>query len=164
MNKIPFEDGTKTQEAYVTIDGQNYQVTPAVWTGTTPLKAFNLNKMQDNIEEAINGVVESGSNANGSYIKFTDGTMICTGTGQCPANVGYAEITFANNFIDNNYIMIANHKYQSGSDYGGSRQLRNITNPQTNTANTAYIYSYQYDGSIANYIRNVQYVAIGRWK
>lgn len=54
MNKIPFEDGTKTQEAYVTIDGQNYEVTPAVWTGKTPLKAQNLNKMQDNIEEAIN--------------------------------------------------------------------------------------------------------------
>ena len=54
MNKIPFEDGVKTQEAYVTINEQNYQVTPAVWTGKTPLKAQNLNKMQDNIEEAIN--------------------------------------------------------------------------------------------------------------
>ena len=29
MNKIPFEDGTKTQEAYVTINEQNYPVTPA---------------------------------------------------------------------------------------------------------------------------------------
>ena len=54
MEKIPFEDGVKTQEAYVTIDEQNYQVTPATWTGNTPLKAQNLNKMQDNIEEAIN--------------------------------------------------------------------------------------------------------------
>ena len=54
MKKIQFEDGTKTQEAYVTIDEQNYQVTPAVSIGTTPLKSQNLNKMQDNIEEAIN--------------------------------------------------------------------------------------------------------------
>lgn len=72
MNKIPFEDGTKTQEAYVTIDEQNYQVTPAVWTGTTPLKAQNLNKMQDNIEEAINiqravVTLESTVNANTNY-------------------------------------------------------------------------------------------------
>ena len=104
------------------------------------------------------------TNEKGTAVKFSDGTMICTGTGQCPANVGYAEITFANNFIDNNYIMIANHKYQSGSNYGGSKQLRNITNPQTVNNTLAYIYSYQYDGSIANYIRNVQYVAIGRWK
>ena len=52
MKKIPFVDGTKTQEAYVTVNEQNYQVTPAVWSGTTPLKAQNLNLMQDNIEEA----------------------------------------------------------------------------------------------------------------
>ena len=72
MNKIPFEDGTKTQEAYVTIDGQNYEVTPAVWTGKTPLKAQNLNKMQDNIEEAINiqqanVTLNSTVNANTNY-------------------------------------------------------------------------------------------------
>ena len=72
MNKIPFEDGTKTQEAYVTINEQNYPVTPAVWQGTTPLKAQNLNKMQDNIEEAINiqraiVTLDSTVNANTNY-------------------------------------------------------------------------------------------------
>jgi hypothetical protein len=41
------------------------------------LSAENLNQMQDNIEEAINGIIESGSNDNGSYIKYEDGTMIC---------------------------------------------------------------------------------------
>lgn len=54
MNKIPFEDGTKIQEAYVSIDSQNYQVTPAVWQGTVPLSSRNLNQMQTNIEKAIN--------------------------------------------------------------------------------------------------------------
>ena len=39
MKKIPFVDGTKTQEAYVTVNEQNYQVTPAVWTGNTPQRA-----------------------------------------------------------------------------------------------------------------------------
>ena len=72
MKKLPFEDGVKTQEAYVTVNEQNYQVTPAVWTGTTPLKAQNLNKMQDNIEEAINiqratVTLESTVNANTNY-------------------------------------------------------------------------------------------------
>ena len=72
MKKIPFEDGTKTQEAYVTVGEQNYQVNPAVWQGTTPLKAQNLNKMQDNIEEAINVqrasvTLESTVNANTNY-------------------------------------------------------------------------------------------------
>lgn len=72
MNKIPFVDGTKTQEAYVTINEQNYQVMPAVWSGTTPLKAQNLNLMQDNIEEAINiqrasVTIESTVNASTNY-------------------------------------------------------------------------------------------------
>lgn len=116
------------------------------------------------LESLKNMQIETITNENGTAIKFPDGTMICTGTGQCPASVGYAEITFACNFIDNNYIMLANHKYVGGSEYGGSMQLRNITNPQVSNGNSAYIYSYQYDGSIANYIRNVQYIAIGRWK
>ena len=72
MNKIPFADGTKTQEAYVTVNEQNYLVTPAVWSGSTPLSALNLNKMQDNIEEAINiqrasVTLESTVNANTNY-------------------------------------------------------------------------------------------------
>lgn len=72
MNKIPFEDGVKTQEAYVSISEQNYPVTPAVWSGTTPLKAQNLNLMQDNIEEAINiqranVTLESTVNASTNY-------------------------------------------------------------------------------------------------
>ena len=72
MKKIPFEDGIKTQEAYVTINEQNYLINPAVWQGTTPLKAQNLNKMQDNIEEAINVqrasvTLSSTVNANTNY-------------------------------------------------------------------------------------------------
>lgn len=45
---------------------------------STPLNAENLNTMQNNIENAINVIVESGSNRNGNWIKFGDGTMICT--------------------------------------------------------------------------------------
>ena len=108
--------------------------------------------------------IDNIKNENGMAIKFSDGTMICTGIGQCPANVGYVEVTFASNFIDKNYTMIANHKYKGGSGYGGSTQLRNITNPQPVNNNSAYIYSYQHDGTVADYPRNVQYVAIGKWK
>ena len=106
----------------------------------------------------------SGTNENGSWVKYDDGRLIQEGTGQCPANVGYADITFPMAFIDTNYIMIANHKYTGGSEYGGSSQLLNITNPQNYTTTQAYIYSYLYDGSFAGYPRNVQYIAIGRWK
>ena len=56
MDKIPFVDGTKISNAKVTINEQEYEVTPAQYSGTTPVSAFNLNKMQDNIEKAINEV------------------------------------------------------------------------------------------------------------
>ena len=108
--------------------------------------------------------VDYGSNSNGNYTRYKDGTMIQYGTGSCPEGVGYADITFPIPFLNAEYIMLANHKYTGGGGYGGSAQLRNITNPQANTNDTAYIYSYQYDGTVANYIRNVQYVAYGRWK
>lgn len=105
MKKIPFEDGTKTQEAYVTIDEQNYQVTPAVWIGTTPLKSQNLNKMQDNIEEAINiqratVTLSSTVNANtnytlptGMYYKVGNNSLeVFYCTGKLQKGVDYNEI------------------------------------------------------------------------
>ena len=53
MDKIPFQDGTKISSAKVTIDGVDYPVTPARYTGATPLSSTVLNTMQDNIEDAI---------------------------------------------------------------------------------------------------------------
>lgn len=52
MKKIPFKNGTKTNNAYVTINGTNHDVTDAVYTGETPLSAENLNQMQENIEQS----------------------------------------------------------------------------------------------------------------
>lgn len=44
---------------------------------TTPVNATNLNLLQTNVETAINQLIESGSNENGNYIKYDDGTLIC---------------------------------------------------------------------------------------
>lgn len=53
MNKINFTDGTKISSAKVTIDEVDYPVTPARYSGATPLSAVVMNTMQDNIEDAI---------------------------------------------------------------------------------------------------------------
>lgn len=81
MEKINFQTATKVSEAKVTIDGVDYEVTPAVYSGTTAISATNLNKMQSNAEDAINEldtIVETDSNSNGSWIKYKNGTMIIT--------------------------------------------------------------------------------------
>ena len=45
-------------------------------------KIGNLDNLEtpttNNLVGAINSIVKSGSNANGDYIKYSDGTMICT--------------------------------------------------------------------------------------
>ena len=137
------------------------------------LRTFNNLVLQFQIEESptptsytpwAGYIVESGSNDNGSWIKYSDGTLIQRGTAQCPASVGYTDVTFPVAFINTDYTIISNHKYTSGSSFGGSQQLNNITSPQPYSTTQAHIYSYLYDGTIATYIRNVQYIAIGRWK
>ena len=52
MDKIPFEDGVKLKNATVTIQEQEYEVAPAKYESPTPFSSFNLNKMQDNIDNA----------------------------------------------------------------------------------------------------------------
>lgn len=56
MEKINFEDGQLTKKGYVVIDGKEYLINEAQYDGATPLSAYVLNKMQDNIEEGINNI------------------------------------------------------------------------------------------------------------
>ena len=120
--------------------------------------------LKDILNKLKKSEIKRIENENGTAIKFSDGTMICTGTKQCLANSGYVEIVLPESFANDNYVMITNHKYTSGSQFGGSYQLRNNTAGQIISVNSGYIYSYLNDGTIADYPRNVQYIAIGRWK
>lgn len=56
MQKINFEDGQLVKKGYVEIDGTQYPTEEAEYDGATPLSAHILNKMQDNIEEAIDNI------------------------------------------------------------------------------------------------------------
>ncbi len=56
MEKINFEDGQLTKKGYVVIDGKEYLINEAQYDGATPLSAYVLNKLQDNIEEGINNI------------------------------------------------------------------------------------------------------------
>lgn len=44
----------------------------------TPVTAENLNSNFSELNIKIGSIIESGTNENGSYVKFSDGTMICT--------------------------------------------------------------------------------------
>lgn len=49
MQIVEFENGSKIQNAYVEIDGVKHEVVPAVYTGKTPLSAYNINRAQKNL-------------------------------------------------------------------------------------------------------------------
>lgn len=53
MNNLPFEweDGEVIEQAYVTINGEKYYVTPATYSGGTSLSANHLNQMEVKILE-----------------------------------------------------------------------------------------------------------------
>ncbi len=58
MKKKVFQNGTLKSKAYFMNGETKQEVEEAVWEGTTPLSAENLNSMQDIIEEEINSHVE----------------------------------------------------------------------------------------------------------
>lgn len=58
MKKKLFENGTLKSKAYFMNGETKQEIEEAVWEGTTPLSAENLNGMQDNIEEEINSHIE----------------------------------------------------------------------------------------------------------
>lgn len=58
MKKKVFQNGTLKSKAYFMNGDVKQEVEEAVWEGTTPLSAENLNDMQNNIEEEINSHIE----------------------------------------------------------------------------------------------------------
>lgn len=153
-----------------------------VVNGETPANAYFMNKLQDNVENAIaeqintqnttsdsetyscnyiNGIVESGNNANGYYVKFIDGTLICYGVVNnitTPANDGISTlITLPTSFINTNYNV-------SFTIVNGGAYWANVSSSvNSKNANNFKMYTWNEAGS-DNSDQSFSYIAIGRWK
>ena len=160
----------------------------------TPIDSTNLNKIQTDCRDEIGSllllettdksslvsainenkrnieaqVVESGSNANGNYVKYADGTMICYGEksgettwsdywGFCKRSPDSAnsalEVTFPQTFISTPIIQLTgNHQ---GSIFAvnvfsvSTTTLKVVAFKPTSVSSTSYQYSW---------------LAIGKWK
>ena len=131
------------------------------------LKSENIEYNNDTLKNTLDKIIESGSNNNGSWIKYSDGTMIC-----------YAEIRREVNFG------------QSGNSYTGETTTA-ISFPQAFIGNPRVTINTQHDGDyyyciVYGFIRNktsitkitflrtsspsavvnipFSYIAIGKWK
>lgn len=114
----------------------------------------------------INGIIESGSNANGNYVKFADGTLICYGslTGTTSSLTDYYSafnrtdaiaITFPMNFYSNPILTV------STGFAGGTISAIISTGSITTTGANAYGLKPKGINDL-NY--NILYQAIGKWK
>lgn len=170
MQKISFEDTTVVKSPYVIIDGVEHEVYNGTYQGGTDLNAETFNTMQNNIETAINDVVDSGTNSNGSWIKYDDGILIChnaqsftvdiatqwgsiytsegsaTGFNNFPVEfISAPTVTFGAKSTTANFWMIKSASYPASKSNAGRIQLARPT-------------------SVSSVPVVLDYIAIGRWK
>lgn len=136
----------------------------------TPVTAENLNSNFNELDIKIGSIIESGSNANGNYVKYSDGTMICYNR----VNVGNIPIT---NQTGNLYI---SDNLESFGDFPKSFiSLPSISIGSESDDNTRYFWVIKSNRQTGGRFRGfrlvspisvtlsnavVSYTAIGRWK
>jgi hypothetical protein len=104
----------------------------------------------------LGGITESGSNANGYWVKFIDGTMECR-HGLYIAAAGSSVWTFPKPFIDTTY-RIATHAIQ------GAGWINSMQEDSTTPRNVASVRMTMYP--LVGVAQNLTYdiIAYGRWK
>lgn len=99
-------------------------------------------------------IEESGSNSNGSYIKYSDGTMLCYGVITASINGGFS-VTLPASFKDTSFVAIGSGSTKSNYGTGVT-----ISMP-ISTTNSFGGYVFGFTGSGSN---PHGWFAIGRWK
>ena len=104
----------------------------------------------------INQLIDSGSNANGSYIKFPDGTMICNGTKYFANTSDAWQVqTFPVSFIlEPNVIATLNTGIGQSSTVASAK----VSKISTTNFEVCLVSSSGYGTG------NAEWMAIGKWK
>ena len=109
----------------------------------------------------VNGIIESGSNTNGVYTKFADGTLICrttTAPSGTQGNPYIATWTFPYPFIDTNYTVTGN------TLAGNSKAYTTAFTSATTTNIVIHTKCLGINGTAETCDRGSNCIAIGRWK
>lgn len=181
LNTFEWENGTLVEPAKVEIGGVSYDVTDAQYEGSTPLSASNLNLMQStllgNVKDDLtddtkipsvkavkSGIMESGSNDNGNYIKFYDGTLICYADKYGESSLfdywgqfkrGQVTVTFPQTFIANPFVNTGLKNAESFAQLSVSAEDIKIS------GFTAKVFKPNNATSVSC---ELTYIAIGKWK
>lgn len=138
------------------------------------INADNLNAMQDNIENAFGEIIESGSNSNGNYIKYSDGTMICWHTIQgstfnCTQSAGTGRYYYidTNNSEENHKTWTYPISFKQGTVPTVSTTVGSNAFTMPSTGGSNYVYSTGYcvtPYAVDNLTFTWNFIAIGKWK
>lgn len=132
----------------------------------TSTNKMTVGKLKELLGIQAGGVVESGSNANGSWIKYADGMMICYGTFdlQLSASRGGVNNQLPQTFLSRSTSRI----FFDAQLINGSESLELdaiIANGSvTGSASSFNCYASYYRTGNATDLVNLSYYAIGRWK
>jgi len=110
-------------------------------------------------------VVERGSNANGEYVKFADGTLICTFKDDAVASFaingsygslyqGIKDFTLPATYIDTNYAVSSRVQYDTG---------RSWSQGYANTTTVVSIQGWDVVSRDGTATTRVAYLTIGKW-
>jgi len=117
----------------------------------------------------IDNIVGYGSNANGSYLQFSDGTMICWYSYRVTASNSYFQTAYGSIYHNGATTWNFPVKFTGVPKIIATAYLKggiggfNITTVPNDTAIAGYEYSFaKYDFGAGN--AGVDFVAIGRWK
>ena len=154
-----------------TSDGTYDTLVPAPGTVTqsgTPITAAALNNLETQYDQAINdiGIITTGSNTNGRYIKYPNGTMICWFTKDITTSSGsnyFSQdgVPFPAAFVDENVII----QITGYNNYHGYSQ--NNTNQGFASALTgsAFRWGLLFPAVvISGYVVSAKFIAMGMWK
>jgi len=131
-------------------------------TGATSMGAGAVGTVSQASGIPTGAIIERGVNAYGEYVKYADGTLICTSgnspqaTGVIAANnVGTAlTITMPASFVNTSYVALASAGPNSSNDHYG------ITNNTPTAVNTVSVVIR--NGATAQTFL-IKFIAIGRW-
>ena len=113
----------------------------------------------------VNSIIESGSNENGSYLKFSDGTLICYSTVTITTTIN----TAWGSMYESSQVSLGTTPYTfygsfivTGTCVGTrSAFLENITDASVNSYGKTYLAR---PSSATSNDYKFQLIAIGRWK
>ena len=105
-------------------------------------------------------VIEKGSNANGEFVRYADGTLICTGS-VTPAsnNNNGTTVTFASTFISNPVLLASNNIGSAG--LASSRVVESVA--ETTTTGKVKVLSHGTTTITDITSQTTKFTAIGRW-